>query len=107
MISASSFDDNLHMYLHTHTCRMEVIKFRSSSGMAKTAGITLCLAGVLVMALYAGRSLSPLGRQAAEHVSKGVWITWTFVMLLACVGWSLWIIFQVSHQAVDRSVILC
>ena len=97
---------------------MEVIKFRSSLGMAKTAGITLCLAGVLVMALYAGRSLSPLGRhrvlagrhggrQAAEHVSKGVWITWTFVMLLACVGWSLWIIFQVSHQAVDRSVILC
>ena len=58
------------------------------------------------MALYAGRSLSPLGRQAAEHVSKGVWITWTFVMLLACVGWSLWIIFQINHQAVDRSVIL-
>ncbi|KAG2615851.1 WAT1-related protein At5g64700-like [Panicum virgatum] len=84
--------------------KMEVIKFRSSSGMAKTAGIALCLAGVLVMALYAGRSLSPLGRhrvlaghgdrQAAEHVSKGVWITGTFVMLLGCVAWSLWMVFQ-------------
>ncbi|XP_025807796.1 WAT1-related protein At5g64700-like [Panicum hallii] len=84
--------------------RMEVIKFRSSSGMAKTAGIALCLAGVLVVALCAGRPLSPLGRhrvlashgdrQAAEHVSKGVWIAGTFVMLLSCVGWSLWIVFQ-------------
>ncbi|CAN6336038.1 unnamed protein product [Urochloa humidicola] len=40
--------------------RMEVIKLRSSSGMAKTAGITLCLAGALVIALYGSRSLSPL-----------------------------------------------
>ncbi|CAL4903340.1 unnamed protein product [Urochloa decumbens] len=85
--------------------RMEVIKLRSSSGMAKTAGITLCLAGALVIALYAGRSLSPLSRhrvlaghgdkrQVSEHVSRGMWITGTFLMLLACVAWALWIIFQ-------------
>ena len=97
--------------------KMEVIKFRSSSGMAKTAGIALCLAGVLVMALYAGRSLSPLGRhrvlaghgdrQAAEHVSKGVWITGTFVMLLVCVAWSLWMVFQVDdNKDGHRSVTL-
>ncbi|PVH61656.1 hypothetical protein PAHAL_3G087800 [Panicum hallii] len=106
MIPASSFD-NLHICTyerHHYNGRMEVIKFRSSSGMAKTAGIALCLAGVLVVALCAGRPLSPLGRhrvlashgdrQAAEHVSKGVWIAGTFVMLLSCVGWSLWIVFQ-------------
>ncbi|CAL4896139.1 unnamed protein product [Urochloa decumbens] len=83
--------------------RMEVIKMRSSSGMAKTAGITLCLAGALVIALYAGRSLSPLSRhrvlaggklQVSEHVSRGMWITGTFLMLLACIAWALWIIFQ-------------
>ncbi|CAN6336041.1 unnamed protein product [Urochloa humidicola] len=85
--------------------RMEVIKMRSSSGMAKTAGITLCLAGVLVIALYTGQSLSPLNRhrvlashgdkqQAVEHVSKGVWIMGTFLMLLSCVAWALWIVFQ-------------
>ncbi|CAN6353449.1 unnamed protein product [Urochloa humidicola] len=83
--------------------RMEVIKMRSSSGMAKTAGITLCLAGALVIALYAGRSLSPLShhrvlaggqQQVSEHVSRGLWITGTFLMLLACIAWALWIIFQ-------------
>ncbi|OEL18459.1 WAT1-related protein [Dichanthelium oligosanthes] len=49
--------------------RMEVIKMRSSSGFAKTAGIALCLAGVLVMALYASQSLSPLNRHGvlARH----------------------------------------
>ncbi|CAN6331091.1 unnamed protein product [Urochloa humidicola] len=85
--------------------RMEDLKMRSSSGMAKAAGITLCLAGVLVMALYAGRSLSPLNhhgvlaghagdKRGAEHVSRGLWMTWTFLMLLGCVGWALWIVFQ-------------
>ncbi|CAL5097455.1 unnamed protein product [Urochloa decumbens] len=85
--------------------RMEDLKMRSSSGMAKAAGITLCLAGVLVMALYAGRSLSPLNRhrvlaghagdkQGADHVSRGLWIAWTFLMLLACVAWALWMVFQ-------------
>ncbi|CAL4896136.1 unnamed protein product [Urochloa decumbens] len=86
--------------------RMEAIKMRSSSGMAKIAGITLCLAGALVIALYTGQSLSPLNRhrvlaghgdkqQAVEqHVSKGVWIMGTFLMLLSCVAWALWIVFQ-------------
>ncbi|CAN6326387.1 unnamed protein product [Urochloa humidicola] len=86
--------------------RMEVIKMRSSSGMAKTAGIMFCLAGALVIALYTGQSLSPLNRhrvlaghgnkqKAAEHVvSKGVWIMGTFMMLLSCVAWAFWIVFQ-------------
>ncbi|KAL6647771.1 hypothetical protein ACP70R_015208 [Stipagrostis hirtigluma subsp. patula] len=87
--------------------RMEVLKLKSSSGMAKAVGIALCLTGVLVMALYTGPPLRPLIRHhafagnggakqaAAEHaVSKGLWITWTFLMLLGCSAWSLWIIFQ-------------
>ncbi|OEL18458.1 WAT1-related protein [Dichanthelium oligosanthes] len=90
--------------------RMEAMKLRSSPGMAKAAGMTLCLAGVLVIALYAGPLLNPLNRHrvladhgnkhaAAAHgvVSKGLWITGTFLMLLACVAWSLWIVFQVNQ----------
>jgi hypothetical protein len=86
---------------------MEAMKLKSSSGLAKAAGITLCLAGVLAIALYAGPLLSPLNRHrvlaghgskkaAAAHgaVSKGLWVTATFLMLLACVAWSLWFIFQ-------------
>ncbi|TVU18397.1 hypothetical protein EJB05_34492, partial [Eragrostis curvula] len=82
--------------------RMEVIKLKSSSGVAKAAGVTLCLAGVLVIALYTGPSLKPLLNRhrvffAAghkQHVSMGLWIAGTFVMLLSCVAWSLWIVFQ-------------
>ncbi|TVU18386.1 hypothetical protein EJB05_34481 [Eragrostis curvula] len=83
--------------------RMESIKLKSSSGVAKAAGVTLCLAGVLVIALYTGPSLKPLihhhvffvgHKQAAQHVSMGQWIAGTFAMLLACITWSLWIVFQ-------------
>nr|CAB3463598.1 unnamed protein product [Digitaria exilis] len=71
--------------------------------MAKAAGVALCLAGALVIALYAGRSLSPLnhhrvlaghGHKQQAAVSRGLWITGTFLMLLGCVAWSLWIVFQ-------------
>jgi hypothetical protein len=84
---------------------MEALKLKSSPGMAKAAGITLCLTGVLVIALYAGPSLRPLnrhrvltdtgGKHAAGVVSKSRWIMGTFLMFIACVAWSLWFIFQV------------
>lgn len=83
--------------------RMEVLKLKSLSGMAKASGITLCLAGVLTMALYTGPSLDPInskgvfvGRGSEKaHVSNGLWIMGVFLMLVACVAWSLWIVFQV------------
>ncbi|KAG0516476.1 hypothetical protein BDA96_09G006400 [Sorghum bicolor] len=92
--------------------RMEVIDLKRPSGKGKAAGITFCLAGVLVIALYAGSSLSPLNhshhgvllaaghhgdsRQQAPagHLSKGIWIMGTFLMLLACLAWSLWMVLQ-------------
>ncbi|KAL6868141.1 hypothetical protein ACP4OV_014986 [Aristida adscensionis] len=40
--------------------RMEGVTLRSSSGIAKIAGVALSLAGVLVIAFYAGPSLSPV-----------------------------------------------
>jgi hypothetical protein len=79
--------------------------------MAKAAGVALCLAGVLTIALYTGPSMSPVnhhrafaGSGAAEHhassssssSSKGTWIKGTFLMLLSNTTWSLWIVLQAS-----------
>lgn len=83
---------------------MEVVKVRSSSGVAKLAGVALCLAGALVIAFYAGPSLSPVNHHRAFNTqassrappSRGTWITGTFLMVLAMVTWSLWIIMQTA-----------
>ncbi|EEE54088.1 hypothetical protein OsJ_00828 [Oryza sativa Japonica Group] len=40
--------------------RQEMIRLRSLPGSAKAAGVGLCLAGVLVIALYTGPTISPL-----------------------------------------------
>uniref|UniRef100_J3M377 WAT1-related protein n=1 Tax=Oryza brachyantha TaxID=4533 RepID=J3M377_ORYBR len=45
--------------------RLEVIRLRTLSGMAKAAGVALCLGGVLVIALYAGPAISPLNHHRA------------------------------------------
>jgi hypothetical protein len=44
---------------------MEELKLRSPSGIAKLTGVALCLAGVLVIALYAGELLSPVNHHRA------------------------------------------
>jgi hypothetical protein len=82
-------------------CRMEVVKLRSSSGIAKVTGVALCLAGVLVIALYIGPGISPINhrRVIAAHVLRApgrvAWIKGTFLMVLANMSWSLWIVKQV------------
>ncbi|CAN6349450.1 unnamed protein product [Urochloa humidicola] len=84
--------------------RMEHVKLRSWSGAAKLTGVALCLAGVLFIAFYAGPSLSPVNhhRAFASHasgpsganVTRGAWVKWTFLMVLADAMWSLWIVLQ-------------
>lgn len=90
--------------------RLEVVRLRSPSGMAKAAGVALCLAGVLTIALYTGPSMSPVNhhRAFASHQQhphphadgggggKGTWIKGTFLMLLSNTTWSLWIVLQAS-----------
>ena len=85
-----------------------MVRLRSPSGLAKAAGVALCLAGVLTIALYTGPSMSPVNHHrafagAAEHheasgggSSKGRWIKGTFLMLLSNTTWSLWIVLQAS-----------
>ncbi|XP_024310847.1 WAT1-related protein At5g64700 [Brachypodium distachyon] len=82
----------------------KVGKLRSRSAVGKLAGVALCVARVLVIALYAGpTALSPLTRHPvfvsnAHHPASSagaVWIRGTFLLLLACATWSLWIVLQV------------
>ncbi|XP_021312382.1 WAT1-related protein At5g64700 isoform X3 [Sorghum bicolor] len=85
--------------------RMEDVKPRSSSGIAKVTGIALCLAGVFTIAFFTGPSISPVNHHHAfasdpapagskQVVPKAVWIKWTFLMVVANMCWSLWIVFQ-------------
>ncbi|KAL6624421.1 hypothetical protein ACP70R_031742 [Stipagrostis hirtigluma subsp. patula] len=91
-------------YMASTYGRMEVVKLRRPSGMAKVAGVALCLAGVFVLAFYAGPSLSPVNRHrafAAAHASNNApsrltWIKGTFLMVLANVTWALWIVLQAA-----------
>ncbi|TKV94211.1 hypothetical protein SEVIR_9G278532v4 [Setaria viridis] len=83
--------------------RMEAVKLRSSSGIAKVTGVALCLAGALTIALYTGPSLSPINHHrafgahaapASKAPSRGTWIIGTFLMVLSNVTWSLWMVWQ-------------
>ncbi|RLM87523.1 WAT1-related protein [Panicum miliaceum] len=87
--------------------RIEVVKLRSASGIAKLTGVALCLAGVFAIAFYSGPALSPVNhhRAFAAHTSgsgrtnassKTTWIEGTFLMLLANVAWSLSIVWQAA-----------
>nr|CAB3453057.1 unnamed protein product [Digitaria exilis] len=89
--------------------RMEVVKLRSASGVAKLAGVALCLAGVFAIAFYSGPTLSPInhhhtftadgpgsGHANASSNSKTTWIEGTFLMILANVAWSVSIVWQVT-----------
>ncbi|CAN6181837.1 unnamed protein product [Urochloa humidicola] len=87
--------------------RMEVVKLRSASGIAKLTGVALCLAGIFTIAFYSGPALSPVNhhRAFADHASgsgrtnassKGTWIEGTFLMLLANSAWSISIVWQAA-----------
>ena len=85
--------------------RMEAVKLRTAAGVAKAAGVALCLAGVLVLAFYAGPALSPVNHHRAfadvaapsreTTPSRVTWIKGTLLMVLANATWALWIVMQV------------
>lgn len=86
---------------------MEVVNLKSAYGIAKVTGVALCLAGVLLIAFFAGPSLSPLnhhrafdsGHTSSVHAGHVTWIKGTFLKLLGDMIWSLWIIFQVCSRS--------
>ncbi|VAH37697.1 unnamed protein product [Triticum turgidum subsp. durum] len=101
--SATSNSMSVVTFIIALLLRMEVVKLRSPSGMAKVAGVVLCLAGVLAIALYVGPSLDPVNHHRAfaaangeADAKRGTWIMGTLLMVLVNVTWSLWIVLQAA-----------
>jgi hypothetical protein len=98
---------------------MEELKLRSPSGIAKLTGVALCLAGVLVIALYAGELLSAVNHHhafvaAPTHAASATapktlmgatWIKGTFMAVLAALAYVLWLILQVSSTSANQNCI--
>ncbi|XP_010260944.1 PREDICTED: WAT1-related protein At5g64700-like [Nelumbo nucifera] len=85
--------------------RMETVKLRTLSGKVKIVGVTLCLAGAMILAFYKGPHLKPLmnhhpfGNRNSEenlglaHTTK-TWVKGCFLMLTSNTLWGLWLVFQ-------------
>nr|CAB3452714.1 unnamed protein product [Digitaria exilis] len=84
--------------------RMEVLNLKSAYGIAKLTGVALCLAGVFLIAFYAGPPLSPVnhhhafqsGHTSSVPAGQGTWIKGTFLKLVGDMIWSLWITLQAA-----------
>ncbi|KAH7663596.1 WAT1-related protein [Dioscorea alata] len=85
--------------------KMETLNPKRMPGILKSLGIAFCLAGVLVIAFYKGPQVISMnsnhptmhGSVANHHVisnSMRTWIKGTFLMVLATIAWSSWIVSQ-------------
>ncbi|PIN26849.1 hypothetical protein CDL12_00393 [Handroanthus impetiginosus] len=84
--------------------RMEKVNIRTSPGIMKVAGVTLCLGGVATIAFYRGPFLKLLLhhhlinnhlQQLQDHVpSAATWIKGVFLLLLSNFSWALWLVLQ-------------
>ncbi|AES72786.2 putative EamA domain-containing protein [Medicago truncatula] len=85
--------------------RLEKVNIRTISGISKIVSVLLCMAGVAILAFYKGPQI-----RIARHLLSGYhhnyqqhkdseshekkWILGSFLLFLATVMWSLWIVFQ-------------
>ncbi|WCJ31657.1 nodulin MtN21 /EamA-like transporter family protein [Euphorbia peplus] len=87
--------------------RMEVLKWRTSAGMAKLVGIGACLGGAATLALFKGPHLRlschhhMFGGTQSDHTiiipsSNTTWIKGVFLMLMSNTFWGLWLVLQGS-----------
>ncbi|KAJ7956964.1 WAT1-related protein [Quillaja saponaria] len=79
--------------------RMEVLKLRTTPGIAKLVGIVVCVAGAATLAFYKGPHFQLLShhhheQQAAHVSSRKTWIKGCFLMLLSNTFWALWLVLQ-------------
>ncbi|XVE86605.1 hypothetical protein DITRI_Ditri18aG0047400 [Diplodiscus trichospermus] len=85
--------------------RMEVLRLKTSAGIAKLVGIVICLAGVLTLALYKGphMKLFCIHHLFEHHHSQALhsqsssgetWIKGCFLMLMSNSCWGLWLVLQ-------------
>ncbi|KAJ6834871.1 WAT1-related protein-like [Iris pallida] len=85
--------------------RMETVKLKSASGIAKVLGVALCLSGIMTIAFYVGPKINPLNHHHlfshkssnssdASTPSSASWVKGTFLMITANTTWSLWLVLQ-------------
>ncbi|XP_030543723.1 WAT1-related protein At5g64700-like [Rhodamnia argentea] len=85
--------------------RMETLRLRTASGLAKLAGVIVCLGGAATLALYKGPQIKLWCHQFAlhghyninsrPHASSGiVWVKGCFLMLSSNFCWALWLVLQ-------------
>ncbi|XVF17080.1 hypothetical protein REPUB_Repub10bG0087300 [Reevesia pubescens] len=84
--------------------RMEKVTVKTVPGIAKVAGIVVCMAGVATLAFYKGPVLKPLfhlhfqhdqdDHDAAHASSAKKWILGCFLLLVSCICWALWLVLQ-------------
>ncbi|XP_024200418.2 WAT1-related protein At5g64700 [Rosa chinensis] len=97
--------------------RMEVLKLRTTSGVAKLAGILFCTAGVVTLAVYKGPHLNLLGhhnlfhhhniQEHEGHVPSGkTWIEGCFLVLMGHIFWGLWLVLQAGVMKSYPSMLL-
>lgn len=84
---------------------MEKVRIKTSPGMMKVGGVTLCMGGVVVIAFYRGPFLklllhhhlihNHLQHSHQQHLpSANTWIKGVFLMLLANLCWAFWLVLQ-------------
>ncbi|PIN11444.1 Glucose-6-phosphate/phosphate and phosphoenolpyruvate/phosphate antiporter [Handroanthus impetiginosus] len=84
--------------------RMEKVNIKTSPGMMKIAGVTLCIGGVATIAFSRGPYLKLLmhnhlinnhKHQLQDQVpSANTWIKGVFLMLLSNFTWAMWLVLQ-------------
>ncbi|XP_021684616.2 WAT1-related protein At5g64700 isoform X3 [Hevea brasiliensis] len=85
--------------------RIEVLKLRTFSGIAKLIGIIACMAGAATLAFFKGPHFKLLcnhqifgsydSQELVGHVSSGkTWIKGCFLMLMSNTFWGLWLVLQ-------------
>lgn len=79
---------------------MEKVRMKTSSGMMKMTGITLCIGGVATIAFYRGPLLQlwQLHQIQSHNIPPPkTWIKGVFLLLLSNISWAFWLILQVSN----------
>nr|XP_023888267.1 WAT1-related protein At5g64700-like isoform X3 [Quercus suber] len=85
--------------------RMEKVTLRTIPGIAKVAGMIVCMAGVMILAFYNGPQMKPLihhpligyhnNQDQQLHASSGKhWTLGCFLLFISIICWGLWLVLQ-------------
>ncbi|KAA0025557.1 WAT1-related protein [Cucumis melo var. makuwa] len=84
--------------------RMEKVNLQKAAGIAKVAGMMICVGGATILAFYKGPYLKPIISHPLFHIdesetditttSQKSWLLGCFFLLVATVGWGIWFVLQ-------------